>query len=144
MRPMEAAWSLPAAKAAVVCAVVIALILMSSGGARSQRSARSAVGGSHDLATRALIREAAQWSTISQQDSNPMLAVIHATFGQAYLNVARRLHTDSEIEDAGNLKVEEFAATLQVNQQQAVQKLLTLCPMSSPAGIAALRTGWIS
>jgi hypothetical protein len=141
---MEAALAKPATKAVVVCVLVLVLIVMSSGGARSGRGARSSTDAQQDLATRALIREAAQWSTIAQQDSNPMLAVIHASFGQAYLNVARRLHTDAEIEAVGSVKVEEFSATLHANQQQAVQKLLAMCPMSSPAGIAALQTGWIS
>ena len=143
---MEAALSKPAAKAAVVCAVVLILIFITSGGSRTGRGGTSFSGGraQQDATTRALIREAAQWSTIAQQDSNPMLAVIHASFGQAYLNVARRLHTDAEIETVGGLKVEEFSATLHANQQQAVQKLLAVCPMSSPAGIAALQTGWIS
>lgn len=93
--------------------------------------------------TRALLKEAAQWSTISNQDSNPLLALMHSTYGMAYLNVARRLHTDAEIEQTGNLHVDEFFTTLETSQQDAVKKLLTLCPLSSPAGLSSLHTGWI-
>lgn len=129
--------------AAIVCGIVLLFALLSSGNERAGRTAATSKA-ANSLTTRALIKEAAQWSTIAQQDSNPLLALMHATYGTAYLNVARRLHTDSEIEAASNLRVEEFSATLLANQQAAVQKLLTLCPMSTPAGLAALQTGWLS
>ena len=121
--------------------VLVIAVAFGGGGARARSvSTKSA----HSLTTRALIKEAAQWSTIAQQDANPLLAVMHATYGTAYLNVARRLNTDADIEQATNVRVEEFSSTLQANQQAAVQKLLTLCPMSTPAGLAALQTGWMS
>lgn len=134
----------PATKAALaVCAAAALVVLIGAFSGRGKETAVVATS-SDALSTRALIKEAAQWSTIAQQDSNPLLALMHATYGMAYLNVARRLHTDRDIEAASNLRVEEFSATLQSNQQTAVQKLLTLCPMSTPAGIASLQTGWLS
>jgi hypothetical protein len=69
---------------------------------------------------------------------------MHATYGTAYLNVARRLNTDAEIESASNMRVDEFSTTLLNNQQTAIQKLLSQCPISTPAGIASLQTGWLS
>lgn len=134
-----------ASKAAiVVCCAAALLVFISYFALNSSPSIDVSTSSSTALSTKALIREAAQWSTIAQQDSNPLLALMHATYGMAYLNVARRLHTDSDIEAASNVRVEEFSATLQSNQQAAVQKLLTLCPMSTPAGIASLQTGWLS
>jgi tRNA G26 N,N-dimethylase Trm1 len=125
-----------------VCILVLVIAVAFGGGGARARSVSTK--SAHSLTTRALIKEAAQWSTIAQQDANPLLAVMHATYGTAYLNVARRLNTDADIEQATNVRVEEFSSTLQANQQAAVQKLLTLCPMSTPAGLAALQTGWMS
>jgi len=143
MERIQQVLSQPAGKAVAVVVLVTFLILVSQSG-RSRSASATPLAAREALATRALIREAAQWSTIAQQDSNPLLAVMHSTFGTAYLNVARRLYNDADIEATSNLKVDEFSATLHANQQQAVQKLLSVCPMSSPAGIAALQTGWIS
>jgi hypothetical protein len=136
--------SQPATRAAWVVCGAAAFVIFAGVLSNRGKSATVASKSNDALSTRALIKEAAQWSTIAQQDSNPLLALMHATYGMAYLNVARRLHTDSEIEVASNLRVDEFSLTLQSNQQAAVQRLLTLCPMSTPAGIASLQTGWLS
>lgn len=125
---------------AFILFMVVSTMFDSSGGGIASMNSMSS---NEAYTTRALLKEAAQWSTISNQDSNPLLALMHSTYGMAYLNVARRLYTDSEIERTGNVRVDEFFTTLEASQQDAVQKLLTLCPISSPAGLASLHTGWL-
>ena len=99
---------------------------------------------SHHLTTKALIQEAAQWSTVAQQDNNPLLALVHATYATAYLNVARRMSSDADIEGLASIHVAEFSKALNSSQQASMRALLAQCPVVAPAGIAALQTGWMA
>jgi hypothetical protein len=127
----------------VVLGILVGLVVLSllfGSGSTMHSSSLS----DSDQVTKSLIKEAAQWSTVAQQDSNPLLALVHSTYGTAYLNIARHLGSDDDIARSSNLNLGEFRNTLSLNQQAAMRALLAQCPMMAPAGIAALQTGWVS
>lgn len=90
-----------------------------------------------------LVQEAQRWSVASTQDANPLTALMHATYGVAYLRVARSMASDADIERACNLRLDEFAATLGDAQQDALRGVTEACPAVAVPGLASLNTGWL-
>lgn len=91
-----------------------------------------------------LMSEAAQWSAASAQDTNALLALVHATYGVAYLNVARSLASDADIERHCNLRLDEFAGQLTNTQQSAMRNVTGQCKSLAAPGLASLHTGWLA
>ena len=91
---------------------------------------------------RMLVREGARYSTMSQQDTNPIVAVMHATYGIAYLEAARKFATDTDISRIAGMKSSDLYHTAQKRQQQAIKHIATTCPNATPQGEVAIATGW--
>ena len=90
-----------------------------------------------------LVQEAARWSAVSEQDSNPLLRVMHATYAMAYVNAARCLADDGDLRRVTGVHVEELHATVQTAQQGSIQKIGSVCPEVVPEGAQVLYTGWL-
>jgi hypothetical protein len=92
-----------------------------------------------------LMQEAARWSAVAEQDSNPLLRVMHATYAMAYVNAARSLAEDKDLErvSGGGVRVEELHAHVQAAQQASIQKIGSVCPEVVPEGAQVLYTGWL-
>lgn len=90
-----------------------------------------------------LVKEAARWSTVSEQDSNPMMRMLHSTYAVAYVNVARMMADDKDIEKMAHVRIDELTSQVRKRQQQAVQAIGTHCPSVVPEGQYALYTGWL-
>lgn len=97
-----------------------------------------------DKRLRELVAEAGRWSDTSKSDTNPLLSVVHATYGSAYLNVARTMASDVDIERACNIRLDEFAGALTDTQQHAMRNVTTRCKELDAPGIVSLNTGWLS
>jgi len=115
---------------------IFILYLFSS--ARNKRNALDS------RAIRDLIKSAAQWNSRSVQDTNPLIALMNANYAMAYMNVARSLGSDSDIERYTNVSIDELLKDLEATQRTAIQKLTMQCPNSTPHGLAAVHTGWLS
>ena len=90
-----------------------------------------------------LLQEAARWSAVSEQDSNALLRVMHATYAMAYVNAARSLAEDSDLQRVTGVRVEELHAHVQTAQQESIQKIGSVCPEVVPEGAQVLYTGWL-
>ena len=90
-----------------------------------------------------LVQEAARWSTVSEQDSNALLRVMHATYAMAYVNAARSLAEDNDLQRVTGVHVEELHAHVQTAQQASIQKIGSVCPEVVPEGVQVLYTGWL-
>lgn len=91
-----------------------------------------------------LFQTSAQWNTTSVQDSNAILSLMHSNYAMAYLNVARSLATDAQIERWTKSHVDEVVSTYQDTQSKSIQVLNHMCPNTMPAGLSAVYTGWMT
>ena len=118
----------------MVLGAVVLLSFVSSWTAATPTSS-----GSH---VRMLVREGARYSTMSKQDTNPLVAVMHATYGIAYLEAARKFATDSDISRIAGMKASDLYHHAQKRQQQAIKHISTTCKAVGPEGEVASATGW--
>lgn len=97
-----------------------------------------------DRAIKDLIKSASQWATRSAQDANGLISLMNANYAMAYLNVARTVGSDADIERITGAAVDELMKDIESNQSNAIQKLALGCPAMAPAGLAGAHTGWLS
>lgn len=95
-----------------------------------------------ERALKDLIKSASQWNVRSNQDSNSMISLMNANYAMAYLNVARSVGSDTDIERYTGAAVDELLKDIETSQSSAIQKLTMACPTMAPAGLAAAHTGW--
>lgn len=98
-----------------------------------------------DLARR-FIGDSARWNTVAQQDTNPAIALMHATFAVAYCNAARALLDDGEIMRSIGVHMPEMSLVTSNTQQKAFQAMSSSCPAVAPADSDgyAIYTGYTS
>ena len=93
---------------------------------------------------RSLIRDAIHWNATSIQDANPLLALVHATYALAYLNTARHMVSDTDIERVMGVQPRELMFELQQNQDRVMQQVAAKCPkLKPPTGTFGVHTGWV-
>lgn len=97
-----------------------------------------------ERALKDLIKSASQWNVRSNQDSNTMISLMNANYAMAYLNVARSVGSDVDIERYTGAAVDELLNDIEASQSAAIQKITLSCPALAPAGLAAAHTGWTS
>ena len=93
---------------------------------------------------RHLISESARWNTMAEQDTNPAISLVNATYALAYANTARMLLPDDEIMRVSGIHAAEYVMTLTDTQQRAYQALAQTCPSIQPNGPYAMFTGYIA
>jgi hypothetical protein len=126
--------------AALVMGVLTCLALLSRA---SERRGGTALTPKASRDVSRILKEAARWSAVSDQDSNALLQLVHATYAVAYVNAARALAQDEELERAAKLKVDELHAQVTGQQQAVIQKLGAKYSGLLPEGANVLYTGWI-
>ena len=132
--------SSPLVPAGIALGVVVGLAMLSRASAsRGGKTLTPKV--SRDLSK--VVKEAARWSAVSDQDANDLLKLVHATYAVAYVNAARSLAQDEELERAANVKVDELHSQVTAQQQGVIQKLGAKYPGMLPDGANVLYTGWI-
>lgn len=130
----------PLMYAGVALGVVVGLALLSRASVnRGGKTLTPKV--SRDLSK--VVKEAARWSAVSDQDANDLLKLVHATYAVAYVNAARSLAQDEELERAAKVKVDELHSQVTTQQQAVIQKLGAKYPGMLPNGANVLYTGWI-
>lgn len=92
-----------------------------------------------------LIRDAIHWNTTSLQDTNLLLALVHSTYAIAYLNTARHLVSDTDIERVMGIQARELMYELQQHHDKLMAQLGTTYPELKPTtGTFGVHTGWVS
>ena len=117
-------------------ALLLAWMLSSAWGTRNALEAR---------ALKDLIKSAAQWHTRSAQDSHALIGLMNANYAMAYLNVARGLGSDADIERHAKVKVDDVVRDIEDMQSRAIQKLVAECPSTGKGLGTGLgkHTGWV-
>ena len=104
----------------------------------SSRVSRNAL---DSRAIKDLIKSSAQWNLRSSQDSNAVVGLMNSNYAMAYLNVARSLGSDEEIEKTTNIKIDAFVNEIESFQSNAISRITGACP-SLLGGLPLDATGW--
>ena len=77
-----------------------------------------------------LARQAARWSVAAEQDTNPLIAVLHANYGAGYLWALRDIYSQNEIEEAmgKDFTLERFMKEITRIQDTKSKQMLMICP----------------
>jgi len=81
---------------------------------------------------RVLGRQTLRWSTASYQDQNPMIAVLHANYGVAYLAALKDIAREDAIERVLDVDLREFKKWVYNAQDSATRKMIRACPEYGP------------
>ena len=79
-----------------------------------------------------LIRQTARWATAAEQDTNPYIANLHATYSLGYLMALRELYDDSTILKLSNVDIRKLEEEITKTMDIAIQKLILICPEGQP------------
>ena len=74
------------------------------------------------------MRGSARWALASKQDKSPLVAVLHANYGCAYLWALKDVFNDYEIKSATGIDVIEFQNKITDIQDNATKRMTKLCP----------------
>ena len=88
-----------------------------------------------------MVRQAARWSTAAEQDSNAMIAVLHANYGAGYLWALKDIASDDEIEKIANINMRQFTSEIVKVQDNATRRMANLCPKFAPDRTYLTRIG---
>ena len=81
-----------------------------------------------------LVRQAARWGAAAEQDGSALMALNHATYAAAYLQVLRELYGDAVVADAASsFKLSELLAKLDAIQVRTQRDAASQCPLLQPA-----------
>ena len=76
--------------------------------------------------TQALIRQIARWTVASQQDTSPMIALLHANYAAGYLQALELITTEQEINQFSSLQ--ELRKQVYQTQDKAARQVVASCP----------------
>lgn len=75
-----------------------------------------------------IMRGSARWALASKQDKSPLVAVLHANYGCAYLWALKDVFNDYEIRSATGIDVIQFQNKITDIQDTATKRMTNLCP----------------
>tara|TARA_E500000178_G_C16745323_1_gene627900 strand:+ start:274 stop:657 length:384 start_codon:yes stop_codon:yes gene_type:complete len=75
-----------------------------------------------------LLNHALKWRRIASQDSQPFLKLQHLTFANAYINAARQIAKDSELERVTGADLLKFKKAIEQQSQSTIDSLNNKCP----------------
>jgi hypothetical protein len=75
-----------------------------------------------------LVRQSARYATAAQQDKSPVIAVLHANYGAAYLHALKDIATESQIHNATGIDVKKFKEHIMNVQDMVTKKTTESCP----------------
>lgn len=79
-----------------------------------------------------LIRQTARWAVAAEQDTNPYVSNLHATYSVGYLMALREIYPDETIIKLSNVDIRQLDAQVTKVMDDAVQKLVKVCPEGQP------------
>ena len=79
-----------------------------------------------------LIRQTARWATAAEQDTNPYIANLHATYSLGYLMALREIYNDDIINKLGNINVKRLEEEVTKIMDGAISQLIQVCPEGQP------------
>lgn len=80
-----------------------------------------------------LIRQASRWSLAAENDTYPMVAVLHSNYGAGYLWACNDIASSSEITDATGINYLELSKKIIDVQDKSIKKMIKICPEFVPS-----------
>lgn len=81
---------------------------------------------------KSLLRQSARWTIAARQDENPLIAVLHANYGAAYLWALKDNFTTDMIEEASGIDIKRFKKDIVETQDNVTRKMSAQCPGFAP------------
>lgn len=91
---------------------------------------------------REMLAQSQEWTRLSEQDTVPLFAYRHAAFALAYLNAARLIAPDSELQRHGT-DVHLLYGTLEARLANLSKKITKSCAPANPKHAKATSVSWI-
>lgn len=79
-----------------------------------------------------LLRQAVRWSIAAEQDKLPMIAVLHANYGAAYLWSLKDIANNDEIEKIVGIDMMKVEKEITRIQDETTKKVYLACPQYGP------------
>jgi len=73
-----------------------------------------------------IFKQSARWHEQSTQDAHPLVALRDATFACAYLNAARELANDTQLEQQSGTDIQKYRKALEDHQLQCLRRVSKL------------------
>lgn len=115
--------------------VVLSLVARTVGTSASDDAAAPQKG-------RELLAQSSEWMRLSEQDGVPLFAYRHAAFALAYLNAARLVTPDRELQRHG-IDVHLMHGKLESRMAGLSKKISKTCAPSNPNGSKGTSVSWI-
>ena len=116
--------------------VVLSLVARSIGGRAQSGEAASPQKG------RELLAQSTEWLRLSEQDGVPLFAYRHAAFALAYLNAARLIAPDTELQRHG-VDVHVMFGKLERRLTVLSKKISKSCAPANPERYKATSVSWV-
>lgn len=81
----------------------------------------------NDNSIEILYRQAARWAVASEQDTNPIIAVLHANYAAGYLWAIKDIVTEYDFERITGTNMKQFEKSIIAIQDKATRKLVNEC-----------------
>lgn len=75
-----------------------------------------------------LTRQASRWLTASEQDENPLIALLHGQYGMGYLWAISDIATPAQFNKATQLDWKEFKTRAIKVQKKLNERIVQVCP----------------
>ena len=79
-----------------------------------------------------LIRQTSRWAVAAEQDTNPYIANLHATYSLGYLMALREIYSDDTIKKLVGVDVRKLETEVTRIMDDAVKQLNMVCPEGKP------------
>jgi hypothetical protein len=89
-----------------------------------------------------LIEQATRWNGMAQQDTNPILQLMHCSYALVYAQVARSVVSEKEIADLTGIDIQELIYYLGECESYATKNVGQQCPKIKIDGVYSLGSGW--
>lgn len=124
-------------RAAMVLAVVVGLGLLSKWSESDRQYSKPFI-----RKLKHLIEQATRWNALAQQDTNPLLQLVHCSYASAYAQVCRSVCSDRDIEHITGLDINELLYYLGECEAYALKNVGQHCPKMKIDGVYSLGSGW--
>jgi hypothetical protein len=75
-----------------------------------------------------LLRQSARWAVAAEQDTNPLIAVLHANYGAGYLWALKDIANNEDIKNATGIDMKTFENKIINIQDTTTKRMAKLCP----------------
>jgi hypothetical protein len=79
-----------------------------------------------------LIRQTSRWAVAAEQDTNPYISNLHATYSLGYLMALREIYSDDTIKNLVKIDIRKLETEVTRIMDNAVKQLSIICPDGKP------------